>query len=544
MFCSLFFQFKARFYSKNKKQSEKRRLKNLYLKFVFTFILSLLFSYFEISFFYDILTIDSIVINLGFKIVNLSRDIPTIWFNLKYLYILFTFLAKVIILYNLLPNKKSRKIKKKTLHDNSLHIDLGQDLSSNEIVSISEKGLYQNMLITGAIGSGKTSSAMYPITRQLIAYKSSNLHEKLGMLILDVKGNYIYQVENYAKLYNREKDIIPIQISGEFNYNPLDNIALKPTVLANRLKTILLLFSPNNTESYWIDKSETVLAEAIKLCRLYNNGYVTFKEIHNLITNHDYYFEKINTLRNKFLKHKFNSDQSYDLLSALNFFEKEFYSLDSRTFNILKSEITRITSCFVSDSDVLKTFCPEKSKNNFPGFQSIIESGKIVILNMNINEYKNLSKIIATYLKLDFQTEVLRRLATNSTNIHPVAFISDEYSEYVSATDANFFSQSRESKCINIVSTQSYTSLLNALNNKYSVEVIVQNLVNKLWFRSDDMFTIEDAQKQLRKNRCRKNFKNHIRKCKGDILQLYHAFITIKKFQYFRKYKYLYTTRL
>ena len=363
-------------------------------------------------------------------------------------------------------------------------------------------------------------------------------------MLPDVKGNYIYQVENYAKLYNREKDIIPIQISGEFNYNPLDNIALKPTVLANRLKTILLLFSPNNTESYWIDKSETVLAEAIKLCRLYNNGYVTFKEIHNLITNHDYYSEKINTLRNKFLKHKFNSDQSYDLLSALNFFEKEFYSLDSRTFNILKSEITRITSCFVSDSDVLKTFCPEKSKNNFPGFQSIIESGKIVILNMNINEYKNLSKIIATYLKLDFQTEVLRRLATNSTNIHPVAFISDEYSEYVSATDANFFSQSRESKCINIVSTQSYTSLLNALNNKYSVEVIVQNLVNKLWFRSDDMFTIEDAQKQLRKNRCRKNFKNHIRKCKGDILQLYHAFITIKKFQYFRKYKYLYTTRL
>ena len=147
---------------------------------------------------------------------------------------------------------------------------------------------------------------------------------------------------------------------------------------------------------------------------------------------------------------------------------------------------------------------------------------------MNINEYKNLSKIIATYLKLDFQTEVLRRLATNSTNIHPVAFISDEYSEYVSATDANFFSQSRESKCINIVSTQSYTSLLNALNNKYSVEVIVQNLVNKIWFRSEAMFTIEDAQKQLRKNRCRKTSKNHIRKCKGDILQLYHAFITIK----------------
>ena len=159
-----------------------------------------------------------------------------------------------------------------------------------------------------------------------------------------------------------------------------------------------------------------------------------------------------------------------------------------------------------------------KPNNNFLGFNNVINSGKIVVLNMNINEYRNLSKIIATYLKLDFQTEVLRQLSNKNINPHPVAFISDEYSEYASATDANFFSQSRESKCINIVSTQSYTSLLNALNNKYTVEVIVQNLVNKLWFRSDDTFTIEDAQKQLRQNRRRKNFKNHLRKCERDFL--------------------------
>lgn len=414
---------------------------------------------------------------------------------------IFSFLSKLIILYTLFPSPTHKKNKtlKKQASLNELHLILGKD-SHNALVCIPEKGLFQNILITGAIGSGKTSSAMYPITEQLIAYKSSNSSEKLGMLILDVKGNYIYQVLKYAKLYNREDDIIPIQISGNFNYNPLDNISLKPTVLANRLKTILLLFSPNNTESYWIDKSEAVLAEAIKLCRLYNNGYVTFQELHNIITSHDYYSEKVNFLRQQFIEGKFSKADTYNLLSSLNFFEKEFFCLDSRTFNILKSEITRITTCFISDPEVLKTFCPKRSDNNFPGFQNIIKNGKIVILNMNINEYKNLSKIIATYLKLDFQTEVLRRLANNFSPLHPVAFISDEYSEYVSATDANFFSQSRESKCINVVSTQSYTSLLNALNNKYSVEVIVHNLVNKLWFRSDDIFTIEDAQKQLRKN--------------------------------------------
>ena len=80
-----------------------------------------------------------------------------------------------------------------------------------------------------------------------------------------------------------------------------------------------------------------------------------------------------------------------------------------------------------------------------------------------------------------------------------ICFISDEYHEYCVDTDADFFAQSREAKCINIVATQSYTSLLNALNNQYATQVIIQNLVNKLWFRTDDMFTIENAQKQIGK---------------------------------------------
>ena len=117
---------------------------------------------------------------------------------------------------------------------------------------------------------------------------------------------------------------------------------------------------------------------------------------------------------------------------------------------------------------------------------------------MNVAEYRNLAKIVATYLKLDFESEVLMRLAT-PYKIHPVAFICDEYHEYVTQNDANFFSESREAKCITIVSTQSYKSLLNAVKEQSSAKVIIQSLVNKIWFRTDDLFTIEEAQKQLGK---------------------------------------------
>ena len=321
------------------------------------------------------------------------------------------------------------------------------------------------------------------------------------MLILDVKGNYYLQVKKYVSNFQREDDLIVLDLSGNIKFNPLHKPNLKASVLANRLKTILLLFSPNNTESFWLDKVEQILSECIKLCRLYNNGYVTFEELHNLVVIPNYYEQKIELLRNLFSQNAFSHEEVYDLLSSLNFFEKEYAILDERTKSILKSEVTRITNIFISDYQVKNVFCPPKEEINFLGFEDLIKNGKIVVLNLNISEYKNLSKVIAAYLKLDFQTEVLNRLSNTSSldNERSVCFISDEYHEYVTLSDSSFFSQSREAKCINIVATQSYTSLLNTLNNQSSVRVIVQNLVNKLWFRTDDMFTIEDAQKQIGK---------------------------------------------
>ena len=479
---------------------------NKKLFFILFITLFFLLFYLEISFFYSFLLVDFVYLDLGFEVFFIEG---LLWQNIKILFILFAFLSVLIISMNIsfsISNSRFiksifNKHKNNNLErdSNSLQLVVGLNKEANKTLAIPEYGLFQNILITGTIGSGKTSSAMYPFTRQLLEYKYNDANSKIGMLILDVKGNYFSQVYNYAQNIGRLNDLIEIKIKGKYFYNPLDKPFLKPSVIANQLKTILLLFSPNNSESYWLDKAEAVLTEAIKLCRLYNNNYVTFTEIHNLVTKPDYYHEKIAHLREKFTKNELSKKQIYNLLSAINFFEKEFLSLDLRTLNILRSEITRITNCFVSDFEVERTFCPPKNKINFHGFKDVINLGKIVVLNMNINEFRNLSKIISAYLKIDFQTEVMRRLTKKNISNRVVAFISDEYSEYVTSTDANFFSQSREARCINIISTQSYNSILNTLNNKYSTEIIVQNLVNKIWFRTDDIYTIENAQKQIGK---------------------------------------------
>ena len=368
------------------------------------------------------------------------------------------------------------------------------------MIAIPEKSLYQNILITGTIGSGKTSCCMYPFTKQLMAYHSQDPSSKLGMLILDVKGNYCKNVLQFATMSNRLDDVLVLNLSGNITYNPLDKPNLKPSILANRLKTILTLFSPHTSESYWLDKVETVLCEAIKFCRLYNHGYVTFLELHRLVTVPNYFMDQLELVKKLFQEGKLSKQDCFNALSSIDFFQKEFFCLDPRTLSILQSEITRITNCFVSDYDVLKVFCPAKEDITFTGFTDLVNSGKIVILDMNLSHYQNLAKIIATYLKLDFQTEVLNRLAGENTQaIRPTCFICDEFNEFCTSTDANFFAQSREAKCINIVATQSYSSLLQTLQDEATVKVIVQNLINKLWLRTDDSYTITDIQNQIGK---------------------------------------------
>lgn len=455
---------------------------------------------------------NDVIIEYGLKPFNIVSESPKAWFYLKKTFVA-TFIFSNIIYSNYIYSKlfvkyTKKKIKKEkyNIKTDKLNLLIGNDPKTGKNIYLPESGLYQNFLITGTIGSGKTSSVMYPFTEQLLKYNSENPGKKIGTLILDVKGNYYKQVKEYAQKYNLENDLVVIELGGKVKYNPLHKPNLKPGVLANRLKMIFYLFSENNSESYWIDKAEQVLCEAIKLCRIYNNGYVTFTELHKIITNQDYYKEKIDILKNLFMNNKLSNKQIYELNSALDFFQKEYEKLDSRTIGILKSEISRITNVFVSDYDISKVFCSSKKELNFKGFKDVITKGKIVVLNMNIAEYRNLSKIIAAYLKLDFQSEIMMNLSKNQ--VKPTVFICDEYAEYVTKTDSEFFSLSREAKCINIVSTQSYSSLKNTLKDETAVKVICQNLINKIWFRTDDIFTIEEAQKQLGKEEKIKTSKN------------------------------------
>lgn len=401
------------------------------------------------------------------------------------------------VLKRIFKDKNDYKDKKENSKE-VLEILIGFD-EEKQPVYLDEKALFQNILITGSIGTGKTSSGMYNITKQLMSYNSYN-DKKIGMLILDVKGNYYDFVRKEAIRSGRLQDLVCIDISGDTYYNPIDKIELSSDIIAGRLKEILLLFSKNNTESFWIDKAGMLLSEVIKFIRLYNENYVTFYEIHKIINDIDYYLKMKKNIKTKLIKNKYSEEDMFNINSSVDYIEKEFLKLDERTKGIIIAEISRITGIFVLNYDINRTFCPEKSKINFNGFRDVVDNGKIVVLKMNISKYGDISRIIASYLKMDFQREVLMQVTRkNKGNIRKTAFISDEYQEYITKNDAEFYAQSRETMCISVVATQSYSSLYNALKDEFATDVIIQSLVNKIWYRQDDIRTIEKAQKVIGK---------------------------------------------
>ena len=132
-----------------------------------------------------------------------------IWHFVKLAYFFFMVSAWICISHSFYTKNKNKfkidfaEAQTKVSNDDELHLLVGKEIDTNKDVIIPEKGLYQNLLITGTIGTGKTSSAMYPFLDQLLS-------QNLGMLILDVKGNFHKKVLELNEIYHRKVIVIEL----------------------------------------------------------------------------------------------------------------------------------------------------------------------------------------------------------------------------------------------------------------------------------------------------------------------------------------------
>ena len=420
------------------------------------------------------------------QILNKNIDIVSIFDDKYWIFIILYYILSAIFILNIIL-KISKKFNQKNNQEkeisNKEKVFLGINKMNNLPIYLNYSGLYQNILITGSIGSGKTSSGISNILDGLIK-------DNIVGLIIDIKGNYVNTLNKIAKKYGKSKNVIVISMDNDFKYNPLNKPDLSSSELASYMIRVLKVLSKgnNNSDPFWLDKSESFIRDFITLIRIYNDNFVNFMEIHKLVTNNSYIEEKLKVIKERILNNEYDDNKLFEINAAFNNIKNEYLKLDERVIGIIKAEITRLTNIFVTDYNIYNKFCTDNTYLNF------LED-KIVVLSINIGKNRFLSKVISTYIKLDFQQQILSRINPQK----PVFFVCDEFQEIVNFEDSNFFSISREYKAINVISVQSYNSLINSLQDNKSASVIIQNLVNKIWFRNDDIYTVKEIIKQLGK---------------------------------------------
>lgn len=409
------------------------------------------------------------------------------------------------------------------------HMKDGSRCDNPEWLVLDRKGLYTGLIVFGATGTGKTSACAYPFMEQLFGYKKTDRNEKIGGLILDVKGDFWIEASSILERNGRKDDLIVIEPGSGWYFNPVHYPALDAKIIAERLYSVLENINSNDArqDSFWKDKSINLLSNSLSVVRL-SLGYVTLSDVYEIISNESA-LENIlklagnianqktseikNTKKNPLtLIEKMEIEAEINEIKLISSYFKggDFAGLDERTRGIIKSEALRVCSDFIKPR-FMEAFCPPREKINFPGFREALDKGRVVVLNMPETKYGLTGKTIGIMLKLDYFRTVLNRvneaIMDTSVNVsRPMLFICDEYQNYVTSgdieSDAEFFARCRQSKAINIMLTQSYSSLKLKLGSEEKLNSLIGNIRSSLWLSLSDDYSREKASRI-----CDKEFK-------------------------------------
>jgi hypothetical protein len=146
-------------------------------------------------------------------------------------------------------------------------------------LTVPERGLFTGIAVFGAVGSGKTSSCLYPFAEQILAYKALNKDERIGGLVLEVKGDFCKRVKEILERHGRGEDFIEISLDSEYRYNPLHN-DLDAYALAFSIASLLNNLFGRSKEPFW-QQAYTNLVKFIILLYKVAYGYVTLFDVYH-----------------------------------------------------------------------------------------------------------------------------------------------------------------------------------------------------------------------------------------------------------------------
>ena len=135
-------------------------------------------------------------------------------------------------------------------------------------------------------------------------------------------------------------------------------------------------------------------------------------------------------------------------------------------------------------------------RRRLPPLGELIESGKVLALNMPAGTNPALGRAVGVLLKNAWMQALLRRPAAAARHpgryLRPAAFICDEYQAFATVGqddpggDEKAFALTRQCRCIPIVATQSISSLRSVLPGNEAWRTLIQTLRTRIFLSLSD----------------------------------------------------------
>ncbi|PYT77092.1 MAG: hypothetical protein DMG40_24575 [Acidobacteria bacterium] len=158
-------------------------------------------------------------------------------------------------------------------------------------LTIPERGLFTGIAVFGAVGSGKTSTCLYPYAEQILSYEAANPEKRIGGLVLEVKGDFCRKVREILARVGREGDYIEVSPGSPYRYNPLHN-DLDAYALAYSISALINNLFGRGKEPFW-QQAYTNLVKFIILLHQIAYDYVTLFDVYECAISSEVLEQKI-----------------------------------------------------------------------------------------------------------------------------------------------------------------------------------------------------------------------------------------------------------
>lgn len=366
--------------------------------------------------------------------------------------------------------------------------------------------------IMGSIGSGKTSGSGAAILKAF-------MRAGFGGLVMCAKPEERLLIERYAKETGRESSLVIFSPDHPHRFNFLDYELVREGRGAGQTENLVSLISQvieivegkvdsGGGDPFWPRAMRELLRNAIDLLSI-SEGRITLEMVCNLITSAPQSLEESHVSKSEDDKpvlgewwgksfcaqciHKMEGKEmttrsAHDFMIAANYWLKSFPALSDRTRSNIVATFTSVADMLLHGIawELLAT-----ETNIVP--EVTYRDGAIIVLDLPIQEYQEVGRVVQGIFKLMFQRSILRRNVEQFPR--PVFLWADEAQNFLSSFDYQVQAVARSARLCTVYLSQSisnYYAVLGA-NGKEQANALLGNFQTKIFHSNSDHNTNQYA---------------------------------------------------